>query len=318
MVSKHDATLKELEPKSPFLDEEAYDLPTDREARHDRCAKSQSETPFASAFTSIEQAETLEEEEDDPEEEGLPSGLQEEIEEPEAYGEQKVFSESETGIIDGDNRVRVKKTDGVPWRWICKVSLFEFEGDRYHSGGTGVLISDRHVLTAAHVVHEEYIDPAKYYIMVTPAFGGKKEEKPFGKYLISAKPKIPDRYDPKAKDHNDWDYALITLKERIGEKKFNGKPLCYWGHRACGAGTVFARLDPRGLVTKAAVTAGYPKTKGGNQMWCAAGLIVVADRRRRTMRMTADTTKGQSGSPVWVRENQQYCMVGIAAGAEKN
>jgi len=42
-----------------------------------------------------------------------------------------------------------------------------------------------------------------------------------------------------------------------------------------------------------------------------------ADQRRRKMGITADTTKGQSGSPVWVVENGRYCLVGIAAGAGK-
>jgi len=35
------------------------------------------------------------------------------------------------------------------------------------------------------------------------------------------------------------------------------------------------------------------------------------------MGITADTTRGQSGSPVWAVENGRYCLVGIAAGAGK-
>src|ERR1700735_1462781 len=44
----------------------------------------------------------------------------------------------------------------VPLRWMAKVSILK--NGRYDQGGSGVLISDRHVLTAAHgvcdVVHK--------------------------------------------------------------------------------------------------------------------------------------------------------------------
>src|SRR5829696_5160184 len=244
-----------------------------------------------------------------------------EMEEAEAFEDEFAFEEP--GIIAGENRVRVKKTDGVPWRWICKISIKDNQG-RYSTGGTGVLISHRHVLTAAHVVYPEHIDPYNYSVEVTPALN--EGDEPFGTYSLSAKPKIPKNYDPKAQDHLDWDYALITLKDRVGEKTFpklGGGPLCYWGHPTCGANTILVRPEPRTLNGKAVLTAGYPNSKGfdprrgGTQLWCAAGLLHSADRRRRKMGITADTTRGQSGSPVWAVENGRYCLVGIAAGAGK-
>lgn len=239
-----------------------------------------------------------------------------EMEEPESFYEE-LFPEGETGRERRKNRARVKKTDGVPWRWICKVSLF-YKG-RYHSGGTGVLISNRHVLTAAHVVYPEYIDPYNYSIKVTPALN--YGDTPFGTYAVSGKPKIPKRYNPKAKSHLDYDYALITLKTRVGKKLFSklgGKALRYWGHPRCGTNSVFARLEPKPLNGKAAYTAGYPKSKGGKQLWCAAGILHTVNKRRRTMWITADTTKGQSGSPVWVICNSRYYLVGVAVGAGSN
>ena|GEM_PF-2131506 len=229
--------------------------------------------------------------------------------------EEESFSEAETGVINGDNRVRIKDTVGVPWRWICKITIKDNRG-RYHSGGTGVLISDRHVLTAAHVVYPEYIDPYSYSIEVTPALNDGDE--PFGTYSLSAKPKIPKNYDPNEDDHLDWDYALITLKESVGKKTFSklgGAPLCYWGHPTCGAQTIFVRPDPGKLNGRSVFTAGYPQQKGGIQLWCAAGILHSVNSRRRTMGITADTTKGQSGSPIWIAENGKYCLVGIAVGA---
>src|SRR4051794_20815864 len=52
------------------------------------------------------------------------------------------FSEAETGVIDGDNRVRITPTVGVPWRWICKVEVKR--NNAQPNGGTGVLVSNRH------------------------------------------------------------------------------------------------------------------------------------------------------------------------------
>ena len=233
------------------------------------------------------------------------------------------FAFEEPGIIAGENRVRVKKTDGVPWRWICKIALNDRQ-DRYFAGGTGVLISHRHVLTAAHVVFPEYSDPYNFSVEVIPALDGGDE--PFGTYSVSATPRIPKDYDPKAQDHLDWDYALITLKDRVGEKTFSrlgGGPLYYWGHPTGGANTIFVRPDPTTLNGKPVLTAGYPNSKGfdprrgGTQLWCAAGMVHSADQRRRRMSITADTTRGQSGSPVWVVENGRHSLVGIAAGAGK-
>nr|WP_281722970.1 trypsin-like peptidase domain-containing protein [Nitrosomonas nitrosa] len=289
----HSSSPEELE--SPFLEEELFigESEAEGEVRFERLIM---ESPFQHAneknWAGIEQTKL----------EGVDS-----------LGEE-VFSDSETGIIDGDNRVRVKKTEGVPWRWICKIAIKNNQG-RYVSGGTGVLISHGHVLTAAHVVYQEYIDPYNYSIEVTPALN--ENDEPFGMYSVSGKLKIPKRYDPKAKDHLDWDYALIPIKKRVGEKRFSrlgGKPLCYWGHPSCGANTFFQRLNPQTLNGKAAFTAGYPGRKGGKQLWCASGILHSVHRRRRTMWMTADTTKGQSGSPVWVMEKERYCLVGIAAG----
>ncbi len=232
--------------------------------------------------------------------------------------EDSLFSERESGVIDGDNRVRISKTDAVPWRWICKISVLDQQG-RYHSGGTGVLVSARHVLTSAHVVYPEFVDPYNYSLEVIPALND--EDAPFGSYSVSDKPKIAGRYNPQAKDHLDWDYALLTLNDRVGDKAFprlDGKPLCYWGRSTCGQNAIIALPEPATLNAKAAVTAGYPEGKGGKELWCAAGMLHSAMPDRRTMRITADTTKGQSGSPVWVTAEGTYRLVGIAAGAGAN
>jgi glutamyl endopeptidase len=224
-------------------------------------------------------------------------------------------SEEETGIINGDNRVRITGTTVVPFRWICRIDVKDARGRILH-GGTGVLVSDRHVLTAAHVIHEAAANMQSFSIQVRPALDYGNE--PFGSYTVAATPKIPRHYRRAATNSLDWDYALLTLGTRIGQKTFaklNGKTLGYWGSPHGGANSVFARPDPKTLNGKSAFTAGYPRSAGGQKLFCASGILVSVVAKNRTMRITADATEGQSGSPVWIVENGRCCLVGVAAAA---
>lgn len=247
-------------------------------------------------------------------------------EKPEAVDEE-LLPEHQVGVIAGEDRERIENTLDVPWRWICKISIKKWGTDDPEGGGTGVLISDRHVLTAAHIVYRVYKDVTKYELDVIPALNWDKE--PFGRYRATSKPKIPMRFtpDPKHLHYLEFDYALIKLTEAIGRKRFgklNGERLCYWGHPQCGGSTFFIRLAPDRLRNQKASTAGYPSGKQQNTLFSASGTLhdvdVPVPGRRRTMSITADMTEGQSGSPVWLRDGRRLDLVGIAvsAGHEQN
>lgn len=227
------------------------------------------------------------------------------------------FLLEEIGVINGENRVRVTPTIGMPWRWICRIDI---KGQRQSQpgGGTGVLVSDRHVLTAAHVVYEAARNMQNFSIQVIPALDHGDE--PFGSYVVTARPRLPKRYNPDAADRLDYDYALLTLDTAVGAKTFGklgGQALCHWGSPACRTNAEFARRDPAGLNGRAVLTAGYPHSVGAKKLMCAAGILHSAHQLRRTMGTTADMTLGQSGSPIWIVESGQACLAGLAVGAGK-
>jgi V8-like Glu-specific endopeptidase len=62
----------------------------------------------------------------------------------------------EQEIFGDDDRILVHDTTAVPFRFICHIHcLFKNPsgGEPIRTYGSGTLISDRHVLTAAHLVH---------------------------------------------------------------------------------------------------------------------------------------------------------------------
>src|SRR5882672_3937991 len=83
--------------ESPFLDQELFVERGDPKSER-RAAALAEGSPFQNAF-----------------EEGWRSFDAPEMEQSKSLSEP--FSEAETGVIDGDNRVRITPTVGVPWRW---------------------------------------------------------------------------------------------------------------------------------------------------------------------------------------------------------
>lgn len=232
--------------------------------------------------------------------------------------------ELEMGIFGDDDRAQVRDATVVPFRWVCQISVQKrnADGKIIHNGpaGTGVLISPRHVLTAAHVLYNskqdergQWVDDRAAWVTVAPGRNGSAQ--PFGSYSTTAWVTHP-RYNPRARDSWRWDYGLITLREAVGDKTFAAlgrAKLCYWGSAQCGGQTLLQRVAPRLLEGAQMWTAGYPGDKGGVTLWCAPGRIQGVDlpNRRRIMNVSADALQGQSGSPVWIANQGSRTLVGI-------
>ncbi|HUC09277.1 MAG TPA: trypsin-like peptidase domain-containing protein [Stellaceae bacterium] len=264
------------------------------------------------------------------------------------------LTNEETGIIgQTDDRLHVDDTTAIPFRWVCSVAVQRLVRKPSHDektglapAGSGVLISPQHVLTAAHLLHDAErnedgsiaVEYEALLVHVAPGRSGSSE--PFGE--IEAKSwAVHPKWDPKAPLAR-YDYALITLDNKIGDQKFrsfNDQPLYFWGSDKGGGGTLIDNLPStlsKRLIGMKIVTAGYPQSKQ-HEMWCAAGEFSTGSAQvdaqltqhgqvenwvamNPVFKITADATRGQSGSPVWVVDDGQRYLIGIieAAGETYN
>ena len=225
----------------------------------------------------------------------------------------------DTGEI-GSGRKQVTPTTDVPWRWMCRIEIQDLI-NKISKFGSGLLISDCHVLTAAHVVWDYCQDRMHFTMQVAP--GRDDSDEPFDSFIPS-KVRICPQYKPSNADQ--WDYALITLDKKIGQKTFDaikGAKLRYWGASDFGDRFTMSPGDPLTITRSEDHTAGYPYDKGASKLlWTSQGRLhsIGLKGNPNIMYTTADQTAGQSGGPHWILVDGHSCLVGIAiiAGTTMN
>jgi V8-like Glu-specific endopeptidase len=229
------------------------------------------------------------------------------------------------GIYGKDDRTPVANTLNIPYRWICHLFIQQRDSNGVvtNSGATGILVSPRHVLTAAHVISSSKPDNRNLLvttkaevIRVSPARDAS--DTPFGTLGVSSWVTSPNWNSTKMPP--SYDFALLTLDKDVGNvvsKRLGGKKLCYWGEKSCKLPAVARRVDPKTIDGATALTAGYAgnRAKGLSPIE-TSGVLTGAHEKSRIMTFTADACKGQSGSPVWVTVGGEHRLVGMLVRAD--
>ena len=214
-------------------------------------------------------------------------------------------------VIGIDDRVMVKDTAVSPWRQICHLEI------TYDSGqvgfGTGWFAGPKTVITAAHCLYVRGREPHKAErVRIIPGRNGTLA--PYG-YIIAKDIRPNDKWKSAATDQEaaPFDYGAIIIEDAgktdVDHAPF-GERIGYFGMR-CYSDEEEQQLD-MAIVNNA----GYPHEAGKpyGSLWFNAGRVhmhngVAADKH--FLEYMADTTPGQSGSPVFLldtKTNQRFVV----------
>lgn len=211
--------------------------------------------------------------------------------------------EADYQIIGRDDRVPVRNTTKVPFRYICKLEIY-WAGSRRPGGCTGTLIAPNKVLTAAHCLFSRRGSGFPRRIRVIPGKNGQgrtRRQEPFG-FALSRRIDVSRewRIARTTTSARAFDYGVITLDRPIGRR------VGWWRH--------IASKSKAFLLHNRIYTFGYPGDKGGRQQWGMRERIVGVSPR--LLEYAHDTMPGQSGSPVWAKQGQIRTIVGIHTRAD--
>lgn len=228
-------------------------------------------------------------------------------------------------VIGRDDRVRIRDTTQVPFRWVCSLDIMR--GSTL-SRGSGLLIGPRQVLTAAHNIYDRSGNRPDS-VHVAPA--RNRADLPFGRIRATAFT-TTSRYLERPIPGTRFDIALVTLEQdasAVRARALGGAPLGYWGSPADGHLTDLRALDAAFLTGRQVTVCGYPgdkcdgdtcdRSRGwtaevqANTMWSHFGPVSFLPRNLPGILLhTADTAQGQSGSPVWMRfTSGRRSLVGV-------
>jgi len=185
-------------------------------------------------------------------------------------------------IIGRDDRKRIFTTEEYPFRMICKLSM-SFPGQPRAYAGTGALISENMILTAAHNVYDSKMGAAH---TITAAPGQADYDiLPYGQFNVR-KVFFPEAYKTDPGTHND--YACLVIDGNVGAE------IGYFG--IMGPSDNLLRNSILRLT-------GYPGDKGSIQQWHHfSSPLDISDT---VITYLADTFPGNSGGPIYTYEDGQ-------------
>lgn len=184
-----------------------------------------------------------------------------------------------------DSRIHIARTRKYPFSNVCHLGR-DFGGGR-QSGCSGMIISPRLVLTAAHCLFSHRRGGAPRKIIVSP---GRRDRDtfPFGR-VVTTRYYVPRQYIQargSSRQRKRFDYGVIVLSKPFNRlKRF--PPLKALSDRDVRV------LQSSGLVG----VSGYPADRPVGTQWYHKERLKGASARR--LRYTVDTCPGHSGSAVW-------------------
>lgn len=221
-------------------------------------------------------------------------------------------------IIGNDNRTIVSDTTVAPYRYIGRLVIyasFSKTGKAAKFSGTGFLVGPKLVMTAAHCLYPTD-DDGVIYDKVTEAIfypGRNGNSTPYG----SAKGTVlhvPTKYKDSAPTYNKkYDYAVMELNTAIGNTtgSFSTDANYIVGTEGV-INPLNVTLAGGGAFNSLKVTlAGYPGNETQNNKLYKHSGTASFENDDYIFSYTIDTEGGQSGSPLYLKQNGKFCVVGI-------
>lgn len=191
-------------------------------------------------------------------------------------------------IIGEDNRQLFQNTTSSVHRRICLLRITYPNGKSFR--GTGFFIGRRTLATAGHCVYMHSQGGWARKIQVSPGANGTA--RPFNSATATSFRSVRGWVDGKKPEH---DYGCIVLPTGA----FNGRDLGFFA---------FAQCRSPELLAKVSYLKGYPGDKP-EELWGMKRQIKSVTAK--TLIYDIDTVGGQSGAPVYVRQNGIRYVVGI-------
>ncbi|MDO4695849.1 serine protease [Porphyromonas sp.] len=190
-------------------------------------------------------------------------------------------------IIGEDERQHISPKE-YPFTAICSLKIKTKTGRNYL--GTGFFITRRILLTAGHCVYIHSEGGWAKSIEVIPGRDGK--ESPWGSVKATQFHALQGWI---SKQNSSYDFGVIVLPESspLGEK------VGWFGYKTF--------REPEYKKHELHIS-GYPGDKGGARQWYMSGY---GTAKGPLLKYEIDTMGGQSGSPVWMKEDAKCYALGV-------